>query len=104
MRSGDFESWVNFDAEARFVELYLLLLQKNDAGLSQSVIWTLPRPTSGIAQSEISREHLPEYANEFAFRWNTRQDSDGKRLERFARWIEGKRLTYREVSQPLCVR
>ena len=55
------------------------------------------------AWHHISREHLPRYANEFAFRWNTRRDSDGKRLERFARRIEGKRLTYRQVSQTLCV-
>jgi hypothetical protein len=46
---------------------------------------------------------LPRYANEFAFRWNTRQDTDGHRLKTFARWIEGKRLTYRQVAQPLCV-
>jgi transposase-like protein len=55
------------------------------------------------AWHHISREHLPRYANEFAFRWNTRRDSDGHRLKTFARWIEGKRLTYRQVSQPLCV-
>ena len=55
------------------------------------------------AWHHISREHLPRYANEFAFRWNTRQDSDGNRLERFAQWIQGKRLTYRQVSKTLCV-
>jgi hypothetical protein len=55
------------------------------------------------AWHHISREHLPRYASEFAFRWNTRHDTDGQRLETFARWIEGKRLTYRQVSQPLCV-
>ena len=55
------------------------------------------------AWHHISREHLPRYANEFAFRWNTRHDSEGRRLERIARWIEGKRLTYRQVSHPLCV-
>jgi len=55
------------------------------------------------AWHHISREHLPRYANEFAFRWNTRHDTDGQRLEIFARWTEGKRLTYRQVSQPLCV-
>ena len=55
------------------------------------------------AWHHISREHLPRYANEFAFRWNTRHDTDGQRLETFARWTEGKRLTYRQVSQPLCV-
>jgi len=56
------------------------------------------------AWHHISREHLPRYANEFAFRWNTRHDSDGRRIEKFARWIQGKRLTYRQVSQTLCVR
>ena len=55
------------------------------------------------AWHHISREHLSRYANEFAFRWNTRHDRDDQRLERFGRWIEGKRLTYRQVSQPLCV-
>lgn len=45
----------------------------------------------------MSREHLPKYANEFAFRWNTRQDSDGERMEKFAGMVGGKRLTYREV-------
>ena len=55
------------------------------------------------AWHHISREHLPRYANEFAFRWNTRRDSDGKRLERFVRRSEGKRLTYRQVSHTLCV-
>lgn len=55
------------------------------------------------AWHHISREHLPRYANEFAFRWNTRHDSDGKRLKKFARWIEGKRLTYRQVCPPFCV-
>lgn len=55
------------------------------------------------AWHHISREHLPRYANEFAFRWNTRHDTDSQRLQTFARGIEGKRLTYRQVSQPLCV-
>ena len=55
------------------------------------------------AWHHISREHLPRYANEFAFRWNTRQKTDGERLALFARWCAGKRLTYRQVAQPLCV-
>lgn len=56
------------------------------------------------AWHHISREHLPRYANEFAFRWNTRHDTDGQRVLRFIEWIAGKRLTYRQVSQPLCLR
>jgi len=55
------------------------------------------------AWHHISREHLPRYANEFAFRWNTRHDTDCQRVETFTRWSEGKRLTYRQVAQPLCV-
>jgi hypothetical protein len=55
------------------------------------------------AWHHISREHLHRYANEFAFRWNTRRESDGKRLAAFARCMEGKRLTYRQVIQPFCV-
>ncbi len=46
---------------------------------------------------------MPRYANEFAFRWNTRHDTDAKRLKIFTRSIEGKRLTYRQVAQPLYV-
>jgi len=55
------------------------------------------------AWHHVSREHLSKYANEFASRWNTRQDTDGTRLAKFVGWIEGKRLLYRHVSQPLCV-
>ncbi|HYG21237.1 MAG TPA: transposase, partial [Verrucomicrobiae bacterium] len=38
------------------------------------------------------------YANEFAFRWNTRHQTDGTRLKGFGQLIENKRLTYRQVS------
>lgn len=55
------------------------------------------------AWHHISREHLSRYANEFAFRWNTRQATDAQRLQRFVEQIAGKRLTYRQVSQTLCV-
>ena len=33
------------------------------------------------AGHHISREQLPRHANELAFRWNTRHDADGQRLE-----------------------
>ena len=46
----------------------------------------------------VSREHLAKYANEFAFRWNTRGDTDGTRMEKFVPLTVGKRLTYRQVS------
>ena len=46
----------------------------------------------------VSREHLPKYANEFAFRWNTRGQTDGERMETAIGMVTGKRLTYRQVS------
>jgi transposase-like protein len=50
------------------------------------------------AWHHVSREHLPKYANEFAFRWNTRADTDGQRFVKAIAKIEGKRLTYRQVA------
>jgi len=44
----------------------------------------------------VSREHLPKYSGEFAFRWNHRNISDGARMVKGVESIEGKRLTYRE--------
>ena len=75
---------------------------RTSTNTAESFFSLLKRAIIG-AWHHISREHLSRYANEFAFRWNTRQDSDGQRLETFARWIEGKRLTYRQVSKPFCV-
>ncbi len=46
----------------------------------------------------VSREHLPKYASEFEFRWNTRKDTDGKRMEKFVPMVEGKRLLYRQPA------
>ncbi|MGD1085968.1 MAG: IS1595 family transposase [Verrucomicrobiota bacterium] len=45
----------------------------------------------------VSRRHLPKYASEFAFRWNTRRDTDGARLVKAVAGAEGKRLTYRQT-------
>jgi transposase-like protein len=45
----------------------------------------------------ISREHLQKYANEFAFRWNTRGQTDGERMETAIGMVTGKRLTYRQT-------
>ncbi len=45
----------------------------------------------------VSREHLQKYANEFAFRWNTRHLNDGERMESAIAMVVGKRLTYRET-------
>lgn len=44
----------------------------------------------------ISRKHLPNYLNEFEFRWNTRKLDDGQRIARAIKQVDGKRLQYRE--------
>jgi transposase-like protein len=49
----------------------------------------------------VSRKHLPNYLNEFQFRWNTRKMNDGERVACAIRQIDGKRLEYREsVENP----
>jgi transposase-like protein len=45
----------------------------------------------------VSKEHLPRYCDEFAFRWNTRKMSDGQRFETAIGMAAGKRLKYREA-------
>lgn len=45
----------------------------------------------------VSREHLPKYADEFAFRWTHRKISDGQRTVKAVEATEGKRLTYRQA-------
>jgi transposase-like protein len=44
----------------------------------------------------ISRKHLPNYLNEFQFRYNTRKLDDGQRVTQAIKAIDGKRLEYRE--------
>lgn len=46
----------------------------------------------------VSREHLPKYASEFEFRWNTRKVTDGQRMADFMPMISGKRLMYRQPA------
>lgn len=46
----------------------------------------------------VSREHLPKYANEFAFRWDQRHTTDGERMVNFVPLATGKRLTYRATT------
>jgi transposase-like protein len=49
----------------------------------------------------VSRKHLPNYLNEFQFRWNTRKLNDGERVQRAIRKVDGKRLEYRtSVDNP----
>ncbi|HYE35676.1 IS1595 family transposase [Methylocaldum sp.] len=70
---------------------------KASTNTAESFFSLLKRAIIG-AWHHISREHLARYANEFAFRWNTRHQTDGTRLKGFGQLIENKRLTYRQVS------
>jgi transposase-like protein len=46
----------------------------------------------------VSREHLPKYANEFAFRWGTNKLTDGARMATMPPLFDGKRLMYRQPA------
>lgn len=45
-----------------------------------------------------SEKHLPRYLDEYDFKYNTREQSDGERAETAIRRMEGKRLTLYESS------
>lgn len=62
---------------------------------AESFFSLLKRGVFGAWHS-VSREHLPKYASEFEFRWNTRKETDGQRMVSFIPMIEGKRLMYRQ--------
>lgn len=62
----------------------------------ESFFSLLKRGVHGAWQ-HVSREHLPKYANEFAFRWDNRKVTDGERTVTAIKATEGKRLTYRQV-------
>jgi hypothetical protein len=46
----------------------------------------------------FSRKHTHRYCDEFGFRWNRRDVSDGERMVSAIKGAEGKRLLYREPS------
>jgi transposase-like protein len=66
----------------------------------EGVFSLLRRGIMGTFHS-VSRKHLPNYLNEFQFRWNTRKLDDGERVARAIKQADGKRLQYREsVDNP----
>lgn len=66
----------------------------------EGVFSLLKRGVMGTFRS-VSRKHLPNYLNEFSFRWNTRRQDDGQRVATAIKRVQGKRLTYREsVDEP----
>jgi transposase-like protein len=66
----------------------------------EGVFSLLKRGVMGTFHS-ISKKHLPNYLNEFEFRYNTRKVNDAERVSRAIKQVEGKRLKYREsVDNP----
>lgn len=66
----------------------------------EGVFSLIKRGVMGTFHS-VSRKHLPNYLNEFEFRWNTRKLDDGQRVARAIKQVDGKRLQYREsVDNP----
>ncbi len=64
---------------------------------AESFFALLKRGVHGIFH-HVSKEHLPRYCDEFAFRWNYRHTTDGTRTVAALEATEGKRLLYREVG------
>jgi transposase-like protein len=66
----------------------------------ESVFSLIKRGVMGTFHS-VTPKHLPNYLNEFEFRWNTRRLDDGRRIARAIGFMDGKRLQYREsVDNP----
>ena len=66
----------------------------------EGVFSLLKRGVMGTFHS-VSKKHLPNYLNEFEFRFNTRKANDGERVTAAIKACDGKRLEYREsVDNP----
>lgn len=61
----------------------------------EGVFSLIKRAVMGTFHS-VSAKHIPNYLNEFEFRWNTRKLDDGERVSRAIKQVDGKRLQYRE--------
>ncbi len=64
----------------------------------ESFFATLKRGVNGTFH-HVSKEHLPKYVDEFAFRWNARKMKDSERRDAVIKGAEGKRLTYWEPKK-----
>ena len=72
--------YVRGDASTNEVEAYFALLKRGIVG----------------SFHHVSKQHLNRYCDEFSFRWNHRQISDGERTVEAIKAGEGKRLMYRD--------
>jgi len=60
---------------------------------AESFFALLKRGVYGTFHS-VSKRHLHRYRNEFSFRWNHRDVTDGERTQARIQNAEGKRLSY----------
>lgn len=75
--------YVNGDAYTNTAESWIALLKRGIMGTFH----------------HVSEEHLDRYANEFSFRWNRRDVTDGERAVSAIKKIGGKRLYYKEPTK-----
>ena len=57
----------------------------------------LKRGINGIYH-HVSAKHLQRYCDEYSYRWNTRDMTDGERFEDWFSQVNGKRLTYKALT------
>jgi transposase-like protein len=62
----------------------------------ESYFSLLKRGVHGIFH-HISKKHLTRYCDEFSFRWNQREVTDGQRAVAAIQGIEGKKLPFKEI-------
>lgn len=65
--------------------------------MAESLFAQFKRSLDGTYHN-VSTHHLGRYADEFAFRWNTRKMTDHRRIEAMVVGARGKRLTYRPAT------
>jgi transposase-like protein len=58
----------------------------------------LKRGINGIYH-HVSPKHLQKYCDEYSYRWNTREMTDGERFEDWFGNLNGKRLTYKALIE-----
>jgi transposase-like protein len=61
--------------------------------------WAVLKRTIGGTYIHVNPRHLDRYLAEQVYRFNERENEDGPRFAKVAKRVEGKRLTYKVLSQ-----
>lgn len=77
------EEYVRGDVYTNTAESYIALFKRGIVG----------------AFHHVSEEHMDRYLNEFSFRWDNRETTDGERAVKALQSIEGKRLYYKKPEK-----